>query len=120
MLGNGIAKNGSIRRHKVDNAIRESGIPENLIDEVIRQNGGIAGFPNNAISHHSRGIGQVSGDGGEIEGGNGSNETLEGAVPHQVQSGAGVLRNGLVFQKLLAKESVESEKVKVKISIVSK
>lgn len=67
MLGNGIAKDRPVARHKVDNSIRESGIAEDFVDEVIGQDGGVAGLPDDAIAHHGGGVSQISSNSCEVE-----------------------------------------------------
>ena len=63
------------------------------------------------VYHDGGSVGEVAGDGGEVEGGDGGDESLEGAVPHQVEGGLGVLRDGLVAEELLAEVAVEAEEV---------
>ena len=54
MRGDGFAEHGSVRGDEVDHAVRESGLLENLVDQVVGKDGGVAGLPHNTVTLESK------------------------------------------------------------------
>ena len=97
----GLAEHRAVSRHKVDHAVWEAGVTEDLVDEIVGEDGRVAGLPDGDVAHDAGGVGEVAGDGGEVEGGDGGDEPLEGPVAQEVEGGGGVLGDRLVAVQLL-------------------
>ena len=50
MAGDGLSEDGSVGRHEVDEAVRESGLFEDLVDPVVGQDGRVTRLPDNAVT----------------------------------------------------------------------
>ncbi len=50
MLGDDVAEHGSVGGDKVHDAIGKPGVTEDLVDEVVRQDGGITRLPDDSIA----------------------------------------------------------------------
>lgn len=74
--GDSISKSRTIRRQKGQDAGRDAGLLQQLVDDVITQDGRVRRLPQRDVSHQGGGRGQVAADGCEVEGGNGRHESL--------------------------------------------
>ena len=50
MRRDGFAKDRAVGRNKVDDAVGESGVTEDLVNQVVGQNGCVTGLPDNAVA----------------------------------------------------------------------
>ena len=66
---------------------------------------------NNNTDHNCGCVGQVSRDGGEVEGGDGADKSLEGSVTHQVEGLLRLLTDWLIVEQFLGKVAVEPEEI---------
>ena len=103
------AKDRAVCGDEVDDPVRETSVAEDLVDQIVGEDRCVAWLPHADVAHHTGGVGEVAGDGGEVERGDGGDEALEGAVAEQVESGGGVLADRLVAVQLLGEEAVEPE-----------
>ena len=50
MCGDGFAKDWSVGWNKVNDAIGETGVTEDLVNQMVGQDCSVAGFPDNAVA----------------------------------------------------------------------
>ena len=93
----------------VDYAGRQSRFLQNLVGKVRGVDGARGGFPEDGIAHEGRRGGQISLDGGKVEGRNCEHEAFQRAVLHLVTDARGVV--GLVAVELFCEVDVETQKV---------
>ena len=62
----------------------KAGFHEDLVDEVVGGDGGGGGFPNDDVAHQGGSGREVASDGGEVEGGDGVDETFQWSVFNSV------------------------------------
>ncbi len=77
---------------------------------VVGQGRGPGGLPHGHVAHDGRGRGQVAADGGEVEGGHGADEAVQGPVVLPVPDAVHALR--LLFEDLLGLPHAEAEEVR--------
>ena len=95
--------------NEVDDASRQAAPHQQLHVVVVGQHGGAGGLPNGDIAHDGGGGGQVSADGGEVEGRDGADKAIQGAVILAVPDP--VHAEGLVLEDLLGGPDAEAEEV---------
>lgn len=95
---------------ELDDVLGQTSLEEDLVDEPVGRNGKVAGLPHNDVAHQGRGARQVTGNGSEIEGAHGVNETLQRAILETVPQTRRVVL-GLLGEKLLRVVNVEAEEV---------
>ena len=54
MAGDGLSEDGAVGWDKVDDAVGEAGVAEDLVDLVVGEDSGVAGLPNDAVTLKSR------------------------------------------------------------------
>lgn len=95
---------------ELDDTSGETGLLEELVDEVVGEHSRGRGLPDNDVAHQSGGTRKVTSNSSEVEGSHGVDETLEttelNAVPHAL----GVL-GGLLLVDLLGVLAVEAEEI---------
>ncbi len=79
-------------RDHVDDAGRQTGLLQDLHDEVCRVHRRRSRLPDHRVPHQRRGGGQVAGDAGEVERRHGEHEPFQGAVLQVVPAGHAGLR----------------------------
>ena len=50
MPGDHLPEHGAVTREEVDQAVREAGLLENLVDQVVGKNGSVARLPHNTVT----------------------------------------------------------------------
>ena len=76
---------------ELDDVWGKTGFYQDFIDKVVGGDGGGRRFPDNDVAHQGRSSRKVTGDGGEVEGGDGVDETLQRPVFHAVPYSRGVV-----------------------------
>lgn len=100
----------SITWHELDDAGRQTGLKQDLVEQPVGGHGGRGRFPDNNITHQCGSAREVAGDGGEVEGSDGIDETLERAVLNAVPNTWSVV-HGLGSEGFLGVLDVEPEEV---------
>lgn len=99
-----------VTRDELNDVLGQTGLEQDLVDEPVGGNGEVTGLPNHDVAHEGGGTRQVAGNGREVEGAHGVDETLEGAVLETVPQ-AGRIVFGLLREELLGVVDVEAEEV---------
>ena len=110
MLANCFAKDGPIGRNELNNIVGEAALSKNFVDQVVREDCRVTWLPESRIAHHRRGTGEVTTNGSEVEGGNGSDEALSSSVEDSVCD-SDIGRERLRGFKLESRLGVESEEI---------
>jgi len=110
VLENNLGDVDGVTRDELDNVLGETSLDQDLVDEPVGGNGEVTGLPDNNVTEESRGTGQVTSNGSEVEGADSVDETLKGTVLETVpDTGRVVLRLDAV--ELLSVVDVEAEEV---------
>ena len=95
--------------NEVDDAIRQSGLFEQLHEVVVGQSSGLCRFPDNGVAHDGRSGAEVAADRGKVKWGDRYDKAIQrtvfGAVPYAV----GILR--LLAVNLLSKCDIVAQEV---------
>lgn len=96
--------------HELDDVLRQAGLDQDVVEKPVGGDGVVAGLPDDDVAQECGEAGEVSGDGGEVEGADGVDKALERAVLDAVPH-AGRIVGGLLGVELLGELDVEAEKV---------
>ena len=80
-----LADEGTAAGEEVDHTVGKTGLLVDFHQQVVGKHGGGRGLPDADIAHQHGAHAEVGGDGGEVEGGDGEHETLQGTVDAIVQ-----------------------------------
>src|ERR1700734_4018289 len=69
-----------ISRDELNDSWRKTRLQHNVVEEVVRGDGGWRGLPDHNVAHQCRGKRKISGDGCEVKRGNGINKTFKRTV----------------------------------------
>ena len=94
---------------EVHHAVRQTGLFEDLHEQVVRIDSRRRGFPHGHVTHHSRRHVEVRGDRGEVERRQRKDEALQGAILQAVDDA--LLRIGLVGIDLPGVEGAVTQEV---------
>lgn len=100
----------SITGKELNDTLGKASLEKDLVKEVVGGHGRRRRLPDDNVTHQGRGAGQVTTDGGEVEGGNGVDETLERTVLDTVPDTGGVVC-GLVSVCVLSVLDIKAEEV---------
>lgn len=95
---------------ELDDVLGQTGLEEDLVDEIGRSDTVVTGLPQDDVAQQSRGTSQVTTNGGEVEGADGVDETLESAVLGTVPDTGGVV-DGLAGVQGLGVVDTKAEEV---------
>lgn len=65
---------------ELDDVLRQTRLMENLEEHVVGEHGVGGGFEDDDVAEHGWRSSEVTGDGGEVEGGDGEDESFERAI----------------------------------------
>lgn len=94
----------------MDDAGRQAGFAEDLVDEVVAKDGRVRGLPHDNIAHEGRRTRQIPADGCEIERTDGQDEAFQRAIVESVPAADSVLGRLLLLESL-GKGAIEAPKV---------